>query len=213
VIGVYNLVQNLAVPIWAYVPANLAVSAGLVALARRGGATADDLGLKAKRLGHGVRLGLIAAAGLSAVIALAAMVPATRPFFADARVIGHRGWQVVYRALVRFPLGTALFEEVAFRGVLFGLFRRRLGVAGAAHVTAAAFGAWHLIPTYQALQGNPAADLLALGPGVATGALITVLSSYGLVWLRLRADSLAAPWVAHAAGNSLGYLAGVAVGG
>jgi membrane protease YdiL (CAAX protease family) len=48
---------------------------------------------------------------------------------------------------IRFPLGTALYEEVAFRGVLGALWTRRSGERTARTVAAAAFGAWHILPT------------------------------------------------------------------
>src|SRR5690606_33913559 len=45
VIGIYNLIQNRALPAGWYVPGNLVVSAGLVGLARRDGCSWEDLGL------------------------------------------------------------------------------------------------------------------------------------------------------------------------
>jgi membrane protease YdiL (CAAX protease family) len=213
--GAYNLIQNLAVPTWAYIPANLTAAAGLVAIGHKGGATIDEMGLRPKDARSGLRLGLAVAAGTAAAIGVAIAVPATRDLFIDQRVIGHQGAQIAYRALLRFPLGTALFEEVAFRGVLFALFARRLSTFGAATAAAAAFGAWHFIPSYQALQGSPISDLISGTSGrlaaVLGGSLITALSSYPLTFLRIRSKSLVAPWIAHAAFNSLGYLAGILV--
>ena len=130
---------------------------------------------------------------------------------------GHRGSHrrdVLYRSLVRFPIGTALFEEVVFRGVLYGMWRQ----AGKSHrtataISATAFGVWHLIPSRNALQGNPLGESLTSRGStmglVAGGATLTGLSSLGLTWLRRQSGSLAAPWLIHSAVNSLGYLAGV----
>ncbi len=44
--------------------------------------------------------------------------------------------------------------------------------------------------------------------GVAGGVVVTFLAGLGFVWLRLRARSLLAPILAHAALNSGAYLAG-----
>ncbi len=214
-IGAYNLVQNLLLPASAYVPANLTASCGLVALARKQGCSWDDLGLDLSQAGTGLRLG-IAGAGMAAAVAAAAGIhPATRRYLLDVRVAGQRSHEVAYRTLVRFPLGTALFEELAFRGVVYGMWRRSgASQAEASLAAAATFGIWHLIPANQALTGNPLADRFAsrqsrAGVAVA-GTIITSLASLGFTWMRERSGSLIAPWITHAAINGAGYLAGVA---
>ena len=93
--------------------------------------------------------------------------------FDVTRLFEGTGRHQLAMALVASVLAP-LAEEVAFRGVVFGLFRPVMGNARAAHVTAAAFGAWHVIPTYQALRGSPVSEMVATVPGVAVGALLTV---------------------------------------
>ena len=214
-IGAYNLVQNLLLPASAYVPTNLAASCGLVALARRQGCSWDDLGLDLSRPGNGLRLGM-AGAGVATAVALGAAIhPATRRYLLDRRAAGHRNRDVAYRTLVRFPLGTALFEEVAFRGVVYGMWRRSgASRAEAALAVAITFGMWHLLPANQALIGNPLASRLASRRSraavVVTGTITTSLASLGFTWMRERSGSLIAPWITHAAINCAGYLAGVA---
>ncbi|MGH8927653.1 MAG: lysostaphin resistance A-like protein [Acidimicrobiia bacterium] len=213
-LAAYNIVQNQMIPVAAYVPANLAASLSLVALARRHGCSLDDLGLNPDKLAGGLVLGTAVSVAVSALAVAASLHPRSSRYLRDDRAAGHGGSEVAYRSLVRFPLGTALFEEVAFRGVVYGTWLRAgASPQRATAVTAAAFGIWHLIPATQALTGNPLGASLSsrqarLGV-VLTGALVTALSSLGLSWLRERADSLAAPWIAHAAVNSAGYLAGV----
>jgi hypothetical protein len=48
--------------------------------------------------------------------AVALVFPGLRPLLTDARVAGLDGGELAYRLLVRIPLGTVLWEEVAFRG-------------------------------------------------------------------------------------------------
>jgi membrane protease YdiL (CAAX protease family) len=115
-------------------------------------------------------------------------------------------------------LGTALFEEVAFRGVIYGTWRHSgASPRTAAVVTAAAFGLWHLIPSGQALRGNPLSARIrtrrAEAGVVVAGALLTGISSLGFSWMRRRSGSLIAPWIAHAAINTFTYLAGVGAWG
>jgi membrane protease YdiL (CAAX protease family) len=209
VLAGYNLVQNLVVPDRAYVPANLAVTGGLVAMARRAGASWDDLGLDPARLPAGLRLGGAVALTTAGILTLAAGTQRGRPALLDQRARGHAPRKAAFRSLLRFPIGTALFEEVAFRGVLSGLWRRRTSPGRAAAVTAAAFGAWHLLPTFRVLPGSPArADTAARRlAGAAAGAGLTALASLGFGWMRDRTGSVAAPWLAHAAFNSCSYLA------
>ena len=214
-IGAYNLVQNLLLPDPAYVPANLTASCALVALARRQGCSWEDLGLDLSRTETGLRLGM-AGAGVATALAVAAGAhPTTRHYLLDLRAAGQQNRDIAYRTLVRFTLGTALFEEVAFRGVIYGLWRHSGESKGAAALaTAATFGLWHLIPANRALTGNPLAsrfDSRRSRSGVVViGAVTTSLASLGFTWMRERSGSLIAPWMTHAAINCAGYLAGVA---
>lgn len=215
VIGCYNLVQNFLIPAAAYVPANLATAAGLVALARRYGCTWDALGLEPKKSGAGWRSGAAGVMTVAIVTVLVARSPRLRGYFLDHRAADQRGGEKLYRTLVRYPLGTALFEEVAFRGVVEGMWRRSGGTRREASLTAAiSFGIWHLIPARRALAGNPLGDRFGSeGPRlalVAGGALLAGLGSLGFSWLRERSQSLIAPIMLHAAINGAGYLAGVA---
>jgi membrane protease YdiL (CAAX protease family) len=211
-LAAYNVVQNLLITDRAYVPANLVVTAGLVAFARKSGTSLDAMGLGRERLGEGLRVGGTVAAGVGAAALAASLTRGLDRWLLDERARGHRRGEVAYRALVRFPLGTALFEEVAFRGVLDGLWTCRAGGDSARVVTAVAFGAWHILPTfrfYPAMgigDGKSASTRERCGAALS-GAVITGLSGLGFTALRQRSDSVAAPWLAHAAFNVGSYLA------
>ena len=61
------------------------------------------------------------------VLAAGALLPLTREAFRDTRY--HLAWgQALLHAMVLIPAGTVLVEEIAFRGVLWGLLRRLWGV-------------------------------------------------------------------------------------
>jgi len=214
-IGGYNLAQNFLIPAPAYVPANLAASWGLIALARRYGCSWDDLGLEPYKAASGLRTGAAGAAVTVAVATMIATRPRARRYLLDQRAVDRTRAEHLYRTLIRFPLGTALFEEVAFRGVIEGLWRRSGATRTEASMAAAlAFGIWHLIPARRALDGNPLRTQLGSDRSrltvVAAGALLTSLSSLGFTWLRQRSESLVAPFLVHAVANGAGYLAGVA---
>ena len=209
----HNLVQNRFLNDRGYVGGNLAVSGLLVGVGRASGLSWEEMGLGPGDLRQGLRLGAAASATGAALGLLAISHPRTRAVLRDERAVvapDRGGWR---RVLLRFPLGTALFEEVAFRGVLSGLLRQTHRPGPAEALSAAAFGLWHLIPTGRALAGNPLGRdvsgvqrlALILGGSMAAGA-----SGLCLARMRRNTGSLLAPWLVHSAFNSLSYLAGVA---
>ncbi len=210
-LATYNVVQNIVLSDRAYVPANLLTAAGLVAFGRSAGSSWADLGLDSDALRPGVQLGARVGVGTAAALTAALASAPTRRRLLDQRAYGHSAASVAYRSLIRFPVGTALFEEIAFRGVLESLWKRRAGPDAARLVSAVAFGAWHLLPTYRLYPGMAVGSatprrsekaVAALGSAVVTG-----LAGLSFSWLRGRGNSVAAPWLAHASYNSLAFVA------
>ena len=110
--------------------------------------------MRRDRLAAGVRTGGPPALALAAGWLILAAVPAARPVLGDRRITGLTGRGVAYQALVRIPVGTVLWEEAAFRGVLQASLRRVLPGPAAIAVTSAVFGLWHIRPTADALRIN-----------------------------------------------------------
>ncbi len=208
----HNLVQNYLLNERGYVTGNLAVSGVLVAIGHRAGLAWDEMGLHPARYRHGLRTGAWAAAGATAAALIALGHPGIRNLLLDERAAPTSGASVWRRALARFPLGTALFEEVAFRGVIPALLRQRHRLLTAETLSAGAFAIWHLIPTYRALAGNPLGEAMSPGRRAAAGtvgAAAAGVFGLGFSWMRRRSGTLVAPWLAHASLNTLSYLAGV----
>jgi membrane protease YdiL (CAAX protease family) len=191
-----------------YPLANGGAAAALLAVAASSGLTADDLGLGRGRLRSGLRLGTMAAAPVLAAYTAAVVIPAVRPVLRDERVTSLTGGQRAYHVLLRIPVGTVAWEEIAFRGVLAAAVRRILPGPAATAWASAAFGAWHIRPTAEALAGNGLAGgrlprvAAVAGVVAATGAAGAFLSV-----LRDRSGSLAAPVIVHLAANCAGPLA------
>jgi len=208
--------NNLVVPALpgypgSYVGANVAAAGVLLAAARVSGLSWDELGLSRRRLPAGARWGAACLALVAAGYAAALAVPALRPLLADARVAGLDGGEVAYRVLVRIPLGTVLWEELAFRGVLLAAAARVFPLRAAVVLSAAVFGVWHVRPTLSALAVNDVVDgPLLTGVAVLLACLATAVASVVFTWLRLRSGSLLAPALLHLAANSLGLLAAAA---
>jgi membrane protease YdiL (CAAX protease family) len=179
--------------------------------ARRSGASWGEMGMDPRRLGKGIQWGLAAAAPIAAAIALGLALPATRGLFTDERAAGSLR-DVLYNTLVRIPIGTALVEEVEFRGALLGIFERSRSRPAADALSAALFGLSHILPTMHRLRNGSHADTVGDHRHARTGAVVGVVlatmgAGYGLAWLRDRSGSLAAPVVTHAALNGLAFLA------
>ncbi len=208
----YNVAISRPIPGIGYVMANDSAAALSVTAARNCGVSWADMGMCPDGLAAGIRIGLITALPAAAVVGLGAVVPATRGFFRDERARGGGTRHVLFETLVRIPLGTALPEEVIFRGALLGLFRQRHSPAAAASMSSILFGVWHVLPTLRTLPLNPAGARVHGSPVRTASAVLaavtaTTLAGYGLAWLRLRSGSLAAPVVAHASLNGAAYLA------
>ncbi|MET0909485.1 MAG: CPBP family intramembrane glutamic endopeptidase, partial [Ilumatobacteraceae bacterium] len=111
---------------------------------------------------------------------------------------------MVGRVVIVIPLGTVFVEEVIFRGVLHGLLRRRYAIVPAALIGATLFGLWHLFPVWNSYSDVEPTDLNRWG-SVAGTFLATFVAGLGFVWLRHRAQHLAAPILAHIGTNSIPF--------
>jgi uncharacterized protein len=210
VLAVWNNLVVTRVPA-PYVLVNLAATGLLLSAARACGLSWEDLGLARRHLSAGFRWGATLVLLVVAAYALALAVPALRPLLADERAAGSDAGEVAVRVLVRIPLGTVLWEEIAFRGVLFAALVRVLSVRAAAVVGAAVFGLWHVRPTLDGLEANDLAD----GAGGRTLLVLLVClgtAAAGLLftWLRVRTGSVLAPALLHLATNTVGVLAAAA---
>ena len=117
--------------------------------------------------------------------------------------------ELAEEALVRIPIGTALFEELLFRGVLLALllilFRPGLAVA----CCSVLFGLWHVLPALGFADANAGlgsgggADVVA----VVVTVVVTALAGVVLACVRLRSGSLVAPGIVHAMVNATALVA------
>jgi membrane protease YdiL (CAAX protease family) len=188
----------------------------LLLIGKVSGLTWPELGLGPPALRRGAQVAAVAAVAVAIVYAVAVAIPATRGAFRDTRYrVGLRA--ALYTALVAIPVGTVLFEEVAFRSVLWGLLDRGFGDLVATVASAGLFGLWHVLPaldlarTHTSVRGAATAR-----PGrVVITVLVTVgfTTIAGVVFaeLRRRSGSLVAPIGLHWATNGLGVLAAARV--
>lgn len=187
-------------PRWAQPVTGPVAAVVLVLIGGGAGLSREELGLDLSR-----GAGLAAAAVGSVVIAygVGLLIPATRRALRDPRRrVPLRS--AVLTALVAVPFATVIFEEVAFRGVLWGLIAREGGPVWATGVTALVFGLWHV---------ESAADL-ARRRGerrvvLAVAGVVAFTAVAGAVFgaLRYLGGGLLAPVALHWATNGLGVIA------
>lgn len=210
---VYNNLANRfpAFHGWAYVPLNLLVTGCALVIALASGqpqVTLESVGITPEAAAFGVTAG--AAAGLVPVALLAAMLstPAGVRWLADPRLRKDHKLGTTYFVLVHIPLGTALTEEVIFRGILPALFRPH-GAVTAAVVSSLAFGLWHIMPALNRLLiANPEASTGRRLLVVVTTVALTTLAGMFLAGIRATTN-LGVTFGLHAAINSGAALVGL----
>jgi membrane protease YdiL (CAAX protease family) len=206
-----HFLLNRVVPDRALVPASLGGAAIVAALARVAGATADEQGLSPRQIPHGIDIGGWSGTLVAAATGAGLLFRPTRRFYMDDRVIRHTHVEAAYQALIRIPFGTALAEEIIFRGAIHALLRRRFPAPVAVLTGSALFGLWHIIPTLDRMETNPLTK--DTGPAhrtMSTASVVALTSAFGLgfAFLRARSRSIVAPAMAHAAANSVGLAGG-----
>lgn len=174
-------------------------NAALLALAllavRARGYDVDELGLRPARLASGLAagfaLGLALAVAPVAFVALAPLV--TGEPIQNEGVTSLSGPELAIRLGLRVPFGTALFEEVLFRGVLYAAMFRASGERAALLGTALVFALWHTAITSMTVAES---GVVQAQPLVALGVLVSLAGLFvgGLIfaWLRWRTGSIGA---------------------
>ena len=191
-------------------------AAGLPALGRLAGLSWQDMGLGRGTWRPGLRWAGVIIGASAVVIAAGAALPLTRNAFRDHRYHLDLG-NALLTSFVLIPVGTVLLEEVAFRGVLWGLLRRAYGTVTATVVSSLLFGLWHALPSLGLASDNQAITQ-TIGTG-RSAQVVTVLGTMaftagaGVVFceLRRRSGSLLAPAALHWSVNGLSVLGSAAV--
>jgi uncharacterized protein len=212
-LAIYNNVAHM--PVWenvwrrSYVVVNLAVAASMLLLARPM-LTATQLGLGEDSWLPGLAWGAVTMVAGAVVLFVSQRVPVVAETFEDRRYAELTDADAVKHALVRVPLGTALLEEVAFRGVLFALWEAAFSTWVAVIGTSVIFGIWHVGPILRGLRANgvqPGTPESKLGLWRGVG--LTALAGFGFGLLRVWSGGILAPFLLHWAVNALGVLTAV----
>lgn len=206
----YGIAAQRVIPERWHVPANVAAALASVMVGRRAGVSAADCGLGGGTVRRGLSTGSAAAVVVSAGIVAISVPDHVRALFSDERITGHGRGRAVYEVLVRIPVGTALAEEVLFRGALLGVMLRRHAAPASVALVSLCFGAWHVPPTMASLRsaalGRGARGRVGATASVAAVVAVTAAAGAGFAALRLRSGSVIAPALAHMSVNATSYL-------
>jgi membrane protease YdiL (CAAX protease family) len=212
-----NIISNLVLDEAWHIPFQLGILGIAILIATRAGTTWTSMGLRKDRAKRGfivggAIIGLITI-GFAIAIAAAAIFPDLRTLFDNSEVIENTTGWVLFQSFVRIPIATAFYEEVLFRGVIFGMLTRRHSPLLAALITSLLFGLWHIAPTI-ADPPNAQLDpqgLIDIGKLAALAVVGTAPAGFAFLWVRLRANSVWASVLAHIGTNSVGMLAALFV--
>jgi membrane protease YdiL (CAAX protease family) len=189
---------------WLGTALGVALTIAFLAWARRSGLSLAELGLRR----HGALSSAVLGAAVAAIGGICALVFLRFPPLVGGPISylplrDLTDADLYLRILVLMPLDTVMPEEVAFRGVLLALLRRRFALYRAVALSAVPFVLWHAVMVRTTVaQTNLAAEpplfLLAV-----IGAVLA-LSAGGIAFAYLRAltGHLAAPIAAHWTFNS-----------
>lgn len=169
------------------------ILAGLIYLA---GLSLRELGLARANVRKGMILGLRVAAIIIVGLLIAFLV--SPDIFQDDRYRQGIG-MAVWVALIIIPLQTVLFEELLFRGLLWGFINKKYGPMWATHGSSAVFGLWHIAPSLGMNAAALSVAGLSVGRTVLVAIIVVVTYAAGvfLCELRRRSGSLLAPMLVH----------------
>lgn len=206
-----NVVNNRLAPqshyfLWAVAGSVLFLAIGLL-----DGNSWQDMGLGFTFLLPGLIWAAASIGIVTAVYVIGSLFKKTRRAFHDERIRDLSAGRLIFQALVEVPFGTVLFEEIAFRAVLFSMLARRFGVITAIVVSAFLFGIWHVLPSVGTHEQNPALGSV-VGEGrrgnvlaILASVLTTTVAGVVFTLMRIVSGSVIAPMGLHWATNGLGY--------
>lgn len=164
-----------------------------------------DLGWRKDNLARSLLLGL----GLTVIIILLFLfllwlLPIIGLNIGPPRLPISSRLDLLWRIIICIPLGTALFEEVLFRGIFYGYLIRNVSTKKTVLVTSLFFALWHITAAFETVSYNFQIGAVLFGIGLW---LIFLISSFiaGLLfgWIRYKGRNIAGCILAHALINSI----------
>lgn len=204
----YSLYITHHIPRKFYSLSNLVVSLACIAYGLFVGLNFSDMGLAIHHVMQGIIVGLVVSLPIILIILLGARVRWLQPVIGTAKKQSSR--QIAYELGFRLPFGTALSEEVIFRGVLLGLLLQHHSQPVAVLVASLLFGLWHIIPTIETIRTHSVLSAALTKHthrhilSVVGTVCLTTIAGVAFSCLRFVSGSIVAPWLLHCAINGSG---------
>ena len=168
----------------------------------------EDVGLRRKNLFRSLLLGFAVACAIIIPFALILWIRASLGLSIRGPLLPvHTLQNLLWRSLFRIPLGTALFEEMLFRGFAYGYIRKRMSELKTILYTSLLFAIWHIVPAFKTVRCNFEVGEFFLGIAIwvvfLTGSFIAGLL-FG--WIRYQGKHVAGCILAHALINSFALI-------
>lgn len=208
----YGTVLARLVPIKYHLYLNIGISAVAIIIGLAFGMNWANMGLDVAHILPGFFVAVAASAVITIGTLLIAAIPFLRHYFLGENLAQASGKLIAFEAAIRIPFGTALVEEILFRGVLLGILLMHHSTLVALAIAAVIFGLWHIFPTITSIENN---DVVAKAMqdkkrrkyGSVTGVvIITAMAGMLFGWLRIIAGSILAPWLVHWSINASGVV-------
>lgn len=204
----YGTVLVRVVPKKHHVWLNISVAMTAILLGLLSGLSFTEMGIGTSGLLKSVEVAGLFVLALIGVLYGVSRIGPLRTFFLGGYFARVPRKKLFYEAGFRVPIGTALLEEVLFRGVLLGMLTIGYNSIEAVVFSSIVFGLWHIFPTVDDLEQNEAAAQMVSGRrrrkwgSVALVVCSTTLAGAFFSIVRIWSGSLLAPWLIHWTINS-----------
>lgn len=182
------------------------------------GLTLPQMGLTLDGVKSVIIVSALATGAIFLVTFAVSFLPFLRHIFLGESFANARIRTVFFEAGFRIPLGTALVEEILFRGVLLGILMQSYSPLTATIIAAVVFGLWHIVPSINSIESNNAVQermrkkSLHTAGSVLGIVIVTTLAGLFFGWLRIISGTILTTWLVHWAINSSGAVASAAQG-
>lgn len=215
---IYGTVLARFIPRKAHISSNLLAALATVGLGLFLGLSLPQMGLTLDGVKNVIIISALATGAIFLGTFAVSFLPFLRHIFLGESFANARVRKVFFEAGFRIPLGTALVEEILFRGVLLGILLQSYSPLTSTIIAAAVFGLWHIAPSINSIESNTAVQerlrsksLHAKG-SVAGIVLVTFIAGLFFNWLRIISGTILTTWLVHWAINSSGAVASAAQG-
>jgi len=207
----YGTVLARLVPKKYHLFLNISISGVAIIIGLAFGMTWANMGLDIAHILPGFFVAVAATIVITVATLLIATVPFLRRYFLGENLANASGKLIAFETAIRIPFGTALVEEILFRGVLLGILLLHNSTIVALGIAALIFGLWHIFPTITSIENNASINKALKNSHHKYGSIfgvIIVTSIAGILfgWLRIISGSILAPWLVHWSINASGVL-------